>query len=45
MLRVIFDTNIYGLLLKELDREKIEERISADKEFVEKLLRKHKILG
>jgi len=34
MLRVIFDTNIYGFLLKEDDSEEIEERIRADKEFL-----------
>ena len=34
MLRVIFDTNIYGFLLKEKDAEKIEKKIKDDKEFV-----------
>lgn len=34
MLRVIFDTNIYGLLLKEADWADIERKITADKEFV-----------
>lgn len=34
MLRVIFDTNIYGKLLKEKDAGEIEERIVADKGFV-----------
>jgi len=34
MLRVIFDTNIYGLLLKEKDADEIQEKITKDKEFV-----------
>jgi len=34
MLRVIFDTNIYGFLLKEQDSIKLEEKIKRDKEFV-----------
>ncbi|MBW2984476.1 hypothetical protein KY361_05140 [Candidatus Woesearchaeota archaeon] len=34
MLRVIFDTNIYGLLLKEKDAANIETKIIEDKEFV-----------
>ncbi len=34
MLRVIFDTNIYGKLLKEKDSQKIEEQIIKDKEFI-----------
>ncbi|MBI1969916.1 hypothetical protein HYS48_04445 [Candidatus Woesearchaeota archaeon] len=34
MLRVIFDTNIYGLLLKEKDAAEIEQRIVQDKEFI-----------
>ncbi|MBR9690825.1 hypothetical protein GOV08_04020 [Candidatus Woesearchaeota archaeon] len=34
MLRVIFDTNIYGLLLKEKDVEKLIEKINKEKEFI-----------
>ena len=34
MLRVIFDTNIYGLLLKEKDADELERKIKEDKEFV-----------
>ncbi|MCK5630856.1 MAG: hypothetical protein KAI26_09615 [Nanoarchaeota archaeon] len=34
MLRVIFDTNIYGLLIKEKDANELEERITNDKEFI-----------
>ena len=34
MLRVIFDTNIYGLLLQERDIFLLEEKIEQDKEFV-----------
>ncbi len=34
MLRVIFDTNIYGLLLIEKDFEEIETRISQEKDFI-----------
>lgn len=34
MLRVIFDTNIYGLLLQEDDADKLERKITEDKEFV-----------
>jgi predicted nucleic acid-binding protein len=34
MLKVIFDTNIYGLLLKEKDAGKIERKIVEDKEFL-----------
>jgi len=34
MLRVIFDTNIYGLLLKEKDAASIEKNIIEEKEFV-----------
>ena len=34
MLRVLFDTNIYGNLVEEPDRENIEEGIKAEKEFV-----------
>ena len=34
MLRVIFDTNIYGLLLKEKDADKLKRKISEDKEFI-----------
>lgn len=34
MLRVIFDTNIYGFLVKEQDSIDIEKRIIDDKEFV-----------
>jgi len=34
MLRVIFDTNIYGWLIKEKDAEVIKQRIIEDKEFI-----------
>ncbi|MFH1455551.1 MAG: hypothetical protein ABIF40_01225 [archaeon] len=34
MLRVIFDTNIYGLLIKEKDLYSIQKKICADKEFI-----------
>lgn len=34
MLRVIFDTNIYGRLLNESDREQLEEKIRSDKKFI-----------
>ncbi len=34
MLRVIFDTNIYGLLLKEKDADELENKIITDKEFI-----------
>lgn len=34
MLRVIFDTNIYGFLLLEPDADKIEQRIKEEKNFV-----------
>ncbi len=34
MLRVIFDTNIYGLLLREKDAEDIKNKIKKDKEFL-----------
>lgn len=34
MLRVIFDTNIYGLLLKEKNADQIIENIKKDKEFL-----------
>jgi hypothetical protein len=34
MLRVIFDTNIYGNLLEEKDREDIERNIVQEKEFI-----------
>ena len=34
MLRVIFDTNIYGFLIKEEDSERIEENIRKDKKFL-----------
>ena len=34
MLRVIFDTNIYGNLLEEKDGAKIEERIQQEKDFI-----------
>ena len=34
MLKVVFDTNIYGLLLKEEDLAKIEQKIVDDKEFI-----------
>lgn len=34
MLRVLFDTNIYGNLLEESDAEEIERRIKEEKDFV-----------
>ncbi|MCX6708007.1 MAG: hypothetical protein NT001_07820 [Candidatus Woesearchaeota archaeon] len=34
MQRVMFDTNIYGFLLKEVDAIEIERRIIEDKEFI-----------
>lgn len=34
MLRVIFDTNIYGNLAEEPDREEIERRIKEEKDFI-----------
>src|SRR3989344_7827550 len=34
MLRVIFDTNIYGFLIKERDAVELENRIKEDKEFI-----------
>ncbi|MFH1916234.1 MAG: hypothetical protein ABIJ21_03140 [Nanoarchaeota archaeon] len=34
MLRVIFDTNIYGLLLIEKDAEEIIKRINEEKDFI-----------
>lgn len=34
MLRVIFDTNIYGHLVKEPDWRNIEEKIKEDKDFI-----------
>lgn len=34
MLKVIFDTNIYGRLLEEKDAKEIENKIIADKEFI-----------
>lgn len=34
MLRVLFDTNIYGKLLEEPDAEEIERRIKEEKDFV-----------
>ena len=34
MLRVIFDTNIYGLLIKEKDADELEIKIKEDKGFV-----------
>ena len=34
MLRVIFDTNIFGKLLEEPDTEEIENRINEEKDFV-----------
>ena len=34
MLRVVFDTNIYGNLLEEPDAEEIERRIREEKDFV-----------
>jgi hypothetical protein len=34
MLRVIFDTNIYGMLLQEKDIVDIEQRLEKDKDFV-----------
>lgn len=43
MLRVIFDTNIYGFLIKEKDAKEIEQKIIDDEEFLVygyKLIRK-----
>lgn len=34
MLRVIFDTNIYGNLLEEKDGAQIEEKITKEKDFI-----------
>jgi len=34
MLRVLFDTNIYGNLLEEPDFEEIERKIKDEKEFI-----------
>jgi len=34
MLKVIFDTNIYGLLLKEKDADELGRKIIEDKEFI-----------
>jgi hypothetical protein len=34
MLRVIFDTNIYGFLLKERDSAELENKIASDKAFI-----------
>lgn len=34
MLRVIFDTNIYGFLIKEKDAAELERRIKENKEFI-----------
>ncbi|MBI2129890.1 hypothetical protein HYU07_06695 [Candidatus Woesearchaeota archaeon] len=34
MLRVIFDTNVYGLLIKEKEIDVIREKIEKDKDFV-----------
>lgn len=34
MLRVLFDTNIYGLLIREKDADELERKIKAEKEFV-----------
>lgn len=34
MLRVLFDTNIYGHLLEEPDAEEIEQRIREEKDFI-----------
>ena len=34
MLRVIFDTNIYGFLIKERDAAELEKKIREDKEFI-----------
>ena len=34
MLKVIFDTNVYGLLLKEEDGIEIERKIIEDKDFI-----------
>ena len=34
MLRVIFDTNIYGFLIKEKDAAELENKIKEDKEFI-----------
>ena len=34
MLRVVFDTNVYGLLIIENDNEKIRDSITKDKDFL-----------
>jgi len=34
MLKVLFDTNIYGSLAEEQDREEIEKRIKEEKDFI-----------
>ena len=34
VLRIIFDTNIYGNLAEESDREEIERRIIDEKDFI-----------
>lgn len=34
MLRVIFDTNIYGLIIKEADAADLERKIISEKEFL-----------
>ncbi len=34
VLRVIFDTNIFGNLLEEPDTEEIETRINKEKDFI-----------
>ena len=34
MLRVIFDTNIYGLIIKEDDAAELEQKIISEKEFI-----------
>ena len=36
MLRVIFDTNVYGHLLKEPDAVEIEEKITKEKDLLKK---------
>ncbi|HLC81751.1 MAG TPA: hypothetical protein VJH68_03770 [Candidatus Nanoarchaeia archaeon] len=38
MLRVIFDTNIYGHLLNEPDGGEIEDKIVAETNFIDTLL-------
>lgn len=40
MLRVIFDTNIYGLLVLEKEEPWIRKKIKKDKDFIVMVLKK-----